>query len=182
MRFVTITGIFLIWSNIINAQTPDPWTVYNTPSEIHNMLGKYNGDFVLDITMWTDPAKEPSVYNLLAVNRMILEGRFLEIAAAGKMGDDNYKGLTTIGYNTSTKNYMLTSMTNKGTGILTLEGEGDNKSASLTGQVIDPVTKKPMKVRQKISFIDENNLLIENFDASEGQKEKKTIEYRFRRK
>ena len=68
-----------------------------------------------------------------------------------------------------------------GTGILELEGEGDNKSASLTGQTFDPVTKKPVKVRQKISFIDENNLLIENFDI-EGQKEKKTIEYRFKRK
>jgi len=145
------------------------------------MLGKYNGDFVLDISIWTDVTKEPKVYNLLAVNRMILEGRFLEIAEAGKMGDDNYKALTTIGYNTSSKNYLLTSLSNMGTGILVLSGEGDNKSANLTGETFDPVTKKPVKVRQKISFIDENNLLIENFDM-DGQKEKKTIEYRFRRK
>jgi len=181
MRFITITAFCILCCNTIIAQTPDPWTVYNTPSEIHNMLGKYNGDFVLDISIWTDVAKEPKVYNLLAVNQMILEGRFLEIAAAGKMGEENYKTLTTIGYNTSSKNYVLTSLSNKGTGILALEGAGDNKSANLTGQVFDPVTKKPVKVRQKISFIDENNLLIENFDI-DGQKEKKTIEYRFRRK
>ncbi len=142
MRLIAIVTVFFLFSTGLYAQSPDPWTVYNTPSEIHNMLGKYNGDFVLEISMWTDGAKEPKVYSLLAVNRMILEGRFLEIAQAGTMGDQNYKALTTIGYNTSSKNFLMSTLSNMGTGMLTLEGDGDLKVANVTGKVFRPCHQK----------------------------------------
>jgi hypothetical protein len=180
-----LIGIMLISVTITcRAQTQDPWIIDNTPSEIHNMLGRYNGDFVLDITMWMENEKEPKTYNIVAVNRMILEGRFLEIAQSGNIGDVVYKALTTIGYNTSSKKFYLTSLTNMGTGILYLEGGGDQNArvVNVAGEIFDPVSKKPIKVRQKISFTDDNNLLIENFDTTTGKQEKKTIEYRFKRK
>jgi len=180
--FVLAFSLFIVQPALFS-QTQDPWIIYNTPSEVHNMLGKYNGDFVLDVSMWMDTSTTPVVFNLLAVNRMILEGRFLEIAQSGNMGNEVYKGLTTIGYNTSSKEYDLITITNMGTGILTLTGKGEDlKTANLTGEIFDPVKKKPIKVRQKISFIDPNNLLIENFDTYDGKKEKKTVEYRFKRK
>ena len=184
MKGLLIAITLFTVSTACRAQTQDPWIIYNTPSEVHNMLGKYNGDFVLDISMWMGNEKEPKVFNIVAVNRMILEGRFLEIAQAGNMGDAPYKALTTIGYNTSSKKFYLTSLTNMGTGILYLEGNGDQNArvANVTGEMFDPESKKPIKVRQKLSFIDDNNLLIENFDTSTGKQEKKTVEYRFKRK
>lgn len=75
-------------------------------------------------------------------------------------------------------------MTNMGTGILSLSGRRsmDNRTADLTGQMINPLDKKPMNIRQKISFIDSDSLLIENFDQDEGGKERKSMQYEFTRK
>lgn len=178
------TLAFLLSVHAAEAQNADPWTEYMTPSATHQILGKYAGDFVLEITMWMSADQEPVKVTVNSTHKMILGDRFLEMAQTGDMMGMEYQALTIIGFNTSSKTYALTTMTNMGTGILSLLGNGstDAHIADLTGQMINPVNKKPMNIRQKISFTDSDSLLIENFDQDENGKERKSMQYKFTRK
>lgn len=165
----------------MQAQKQDPWTEYMMPSAVHEMLGNYTGNFTLEITMWMSANQEPQVVNVQSTNRMILGGRFLEMTQKGKMAGMDYHALTTIGYNNSNKHIALTTVTNLGTGILSLTGTWDEKTklGNLTGTLTNPVTKKPIQVRQAVSFSNKNTFLFENYDQEEGAKERKSIQYRF---
>jgi hypothetical protein len=166
------------------AQNQDPWMEYMTPSKAHATLATYAGDFDVTITMWMSTQGEPMKVAVESANKMVLDGRFLQFDQAGQMMGMAYRGLMTLGYNNTEKRFALTGMSNIGTGTLFLSGpwKEEGKVAILTGQMTNPVDKKAIKVRQTITFVDSNTLLIENYDQEEGGAERKSVEYRFTRK
>jgi Protein of unknown function (DUF1579) len=166
------------------AQETDPWTKYMTPNEIHQMLAEYEGDFNVEISMWMMEGTAPTLFNVSSKNQMHLGNRFLEMTQSGKMMNMEYQSVSTIGYNTISKLFSQYTITNMGTGSLYLEGLWDAKKriANLKGKMTNPMDNKPIAIRQQISFIDKNHLLIENFDTYEGGVEKKTVQYAFSRK
>jgi hypothetical protein len=184
MKRILIILITLLTTSNINAQTVDPWTKYMTPNEIHKVLGEYVGDFSMEISMWMTEGKAPEIINVNSSHKMILGNRFLEMTQQGNMMGMDYESISTFGYNTIDENISLTTLTNMGTGTLYLKGVWDakNRIAILKGQTKNPIDNKTIKVRQRITFIDKDNLLIENFDTYQGQKEKKSIQYKLTRK
>jgi hypothetical protein len=165
----------------VQAQKQDPWMEYIMPAEVHEMLKTYTGDFTMEITMWMAANQEPQVVTVQSSNKMILGGRFLEMTQTGNMMGMNYNSITTIGFNNSDKSLALTTLTNMGTGILSLTGSWDEKAkvGQLTGKLTNPVTKNPIQVRQTIGFPDNDTILIENYDQEEGTNERKSIQYKF---
>jgi Protein of unknown function (DUF1579) len=184
MKKIVLILITLIMSTNINAQEIDPWTKYMTPSDVHKILGEFVGEFNMEISMWMTEGKSPEIINVNSTHKMILGNRFLEMAQIGNMMGMDYQSVSTIGYNTINKSFSLTTLTNMGTGTLHLNGSLDEKKkiANLKGTITNPMDGKSISVRQQISFIDKDNLLIENFDTNEGQKEKKSIQYKLVRK
>ncbi|MCE7053881.1 DUF1579 domain-containing protein [Algoriphagus sp. AGSA1] len=162
------------------AQDQNAWVTYMTPSDVHSMLSNYQGEFTLEIRMTGQQGS--TIVN--ATNRMILGGRFLQIDQKGQMMGMGYEALSTIGYNTIDKTISTTTITNMGTGTLTVHGEWspEDKTASMKGTLTNPVTGEAINVRQKIAFMDKDSFVIENFDQEGNQSEKKTIEYLFTRK
>ncbi|HXS57710.1 MAG TPA: DUF1579 family protein, partial [Hanamia sp.] len=94
-----------------------------------------------------------------------------------------YNAITTAGFNNTDKKFALTTITNMGTGTLSLSGDWDHttKTANLFGQLTNPVSKEVINVRQTVSFIDGNCILIESFDQEGNKPEKKTVQYKFTR-
>lgn len=184
MKQILVLFTCFIISTTANAQKADPWTVYMTPNEIHQMFSEYVGEFNMEISMWMTEGKAPEVFKVSSSHKMILGNRFLEMTQTGDMMGMEYSSVSTIGYNTINKLVSLTTLTNMGTGTLYLKGSWNNKGkiAMLKGEMTNPLDNKIIRVRQKISFIDQNNLLIENFDTYQGQKEKKSIQYKLVRK
>jgi hypothetical protein len=86
----------------------------------------------------------------------------------------------TLGYNNTDKKMALTTITNMGTGTLTLFGEWNekSKSATLFGQLTNPVTKNSINIKQVVTFIDNHTILIESHDREEDKSEKKTVQYK----
>ncbi|MBG6233858.1 hypothetical protein IWX76_000413 [Pedobacter sp. CAN_A7] len=165
------------------AQQSDPWEEYMTPNEVHRMLSEYAGDFDMEISMWPAEGKDPMKVKVAAKNQMILGGRFLELSQTGTMMDMDYQSVTTIGFNTSGKNMDLITITNMGTGTLSLTGawNQNTKIATLSGQMISPGGGKVIRIRQILHFIDKNTLIIQNIDQADGQKARKTVEYKLTR-
>ena len=173
-----LTLIFLlIQSFTINAQEKDPWTVYMTPTSIHELFSKYEGEFQMEIEM--KGLNEPVLIS--SSHKMILGGRFLELKQKGKMMGMDYESIYTIGYNTIDNTISMTTITNMGTGTLALHGEWseNTKTATLYGKLTNPVSKQSINIRQTFEFMDDNTILIQSFDQEEDKPEKKTVEYKF---
>lgn len=184
MRTFLLILVLACIGHLGKAQKSDPWTIYMSPNKVHDLLAGYIGEFEVEIRMWMDEKKAPALIKISSVNRMLLGKRFLEMQHQGQMMGMPYQATTIIGYNTISKTLDLTTMTNMGTGTLSLKGQWDatGKTANLHGQQTNPIDGKPIHVRQQLSFINSDTFLIENFDTYLGQKEKKSIEYRLVRK
>lgn len=164
----------------MNAQENDPWSVYMTPSSVHELFKEYEGEFTMKVEM--AGMTEPMI--LSSAHQMILGGRFLELKQQGKMMGMDYESFYTIGFNTIDETISMTTITNMGTGTLALSGEWHNetKKAVLYGKLTNPVTKGIINVRQTLEFPDKDTILIESFDQEGNKPEIKTVSYRFVRK
>ncbi|HYK75826.1 MAG TPA: DUF1579 family protein, partial [Daejeonella sp.] len=173
-----LLSITLLFSTIaMQAQETDPWTKYMTPLSTHKFLSRYTGNFEMEIKMWMNEGKEPMIVKVNSKHDTILGGRFLEMKQAGNMMGMDYQSIMTLGFNNTDEKFAMTTLTNMGTGILSLHGNWDveNKVANLTGQMTNPVSKNKINVRQKITFLDDNTILIENYDQEGNSQEKKSI-------
>ena len=179
---ITALIIYLMTTSM-SATAQDPWAEYMTPSDMHTLFARYTGSFDMEISMPVGEGKEPFVTNVQSEHEMILGGRYLRMDQKGDMMGMDYHAIMTLGFNNSDRQMALTAITNMGTGTLSLFGPWDEKAqtATVTGQLTNPVTKKRITVRQTISFIDENTILIESFDTEGDRPEKKTVQYKLTR-
>ena len=86
----------------------------------------------------------------------------------------------TLGFNNTDKTMALTTITNMGTGTLSLFGTWDEqtKTGNLFGQLTNPVSKGVISVRQTVTFVDGDTILIESYNTEGETPEKKTVIYR----
>lgn len=170
-------------TTLSQAQNQDPWAEYMTPTEIHNLFSQYIGNFTMEMTVGIGSSK-PTIFMMDSSHQMLLGGRFLEMKQQGDMMGVDYQCMTTLGFNTIDRQMALTTITNMGTGTLSLFGKWDkkDKSATLYGKLTNPVTKNIINVKQIISFPDKDTILIESFDQEGDKPEVKTVQYKFIRK
>ncbi|HZH66045.1 MAG TPA: DUF1579 family protein [Flavisolibacter sp.] len=180
MRITLLLILLLFNCKTMNAQTTDPWVEYLTPSGVHSLMEQYAGNFRMEITMSMGEGKEPKIVTVKSKNNMLLGGRFLEMEQKGEMMGMDYQSIITMGFNNTNKKFALTTITNMGTGILSLVGDWDQKSktANLIGELVNPVSKQAIHVRQTVAFIDKNIILIESFDREGDRPETKTVQYK----
>jgi len=169
--------LLLIQSLNMSAQENDPWTQYMTPSDFHGLLSNYEGEFKMEMKMVG--SKDPILVN--SSHKMILGGRFLEMRQMGNMMGMDFESILTLGYNTIDHSVSMTTITNMGTGTLSLQGKWDaeTRMATLYGKLTNPVSKNTILVKQTISLLDDDTLLIESFDKEGDVPERKTVQYKF---
>ena len=159
------------------------WQAYMTPGEVHKMLAKSDGTWDEDVTTWMDPSKPPVKSKSVAVNKMIMGGRYQQSTHTGNMMGMPFEGMSTLGYDNAKKMLISTWVDNMGTGIMTMEGTWDSTShtANLKGKMVDPTTGKEIDCRETFTLIDDNHQKLEMFCTYYG-KETKTMEILFKRK
>src|SRR5215218_6852543 len=74
------------------------WEEYMTPSDIHTMIAKSNGEWNQDITMWMDPSAPPTKSTSTCTNTMILGGRYQQSVHKGSFQGMPFEGISTMGY------------------------------------------------------------------------------------
>lgn len=175
LKHLLILPILLFNFTTMSAQQVDPWVEYMTPSDVHTLFSQYTGSFTMEITM------SPTIISVNSDHSMLLGGRFLEMKQHGSMMGMDYQSIMTIGFNTTDKTVSMTTITNMGTGTLSLTGDWDvaTKTATVVGRLTNPVSKSTINVRQVITFINNDSFLIESYDQEGDNPEKKTTQYRF---
>ena len=154
-----------------------------TPSDVHKMMAKWDGEWNEEIQMWMDPNAPAQVMKASCVNTMILGGRYQQSVNIGSFNGMPFEGHSLTGWDNTRKLFVSTWVDNMGTGIMYLEGTWDaaTKSMNLKGKMTDPMSGKEIPVRQVMKIIDDNTHIMEQYDTRDG-KESKSMEIKFVRK
>ena len=156
------------------------WQAYMTPGKEHAMMAKSNGNWKEELTMWMAEGAPAEKHTSTCTNKMIMNGLYQQSVHKGNMNGMPFEGVSTMGYDNAKKKYVSTWIDNMGSGIMYTEGTYDstNKMLTMTGNVMDPLTGKPMDVRQTMTFIDDKTEMMEMYETK-GGKERKTLEIKF---
>ncbi|MDZ4846488.1 MAG: DUF1579 domain-containing protein [Chitinophagales bacterium] len=167
-----------------SAATMEAWTAYATPGPMHAMLASFDGEWTGDLTMWMEPGKPPMKTTGIAVNSMILGGRYQYSKHSMLFNGMPFEGISTLGYDNVKKKFISSWVDNMGSGIMLLEGTWDeaNKTINSSGKQVDPMTGQDMDVREVVKIIDDNTQLMQMFMKYPGGEEFQTMEIKSTRK
>ena len=151
---------------------------YRTPSKAHKMLAKDTGIWDASMTFWMPDNPEPQKAVSVAQYKMILGGLYQEGTFTGDMWGMPFEGRGLTAFDNATEEYIATWVDNFGTGVMITRGkyEEANNRIVLFGNMVDPGTKKEKKVKEVLTYIDDNNQKMEMFDVDENGKETRTME------
>ncbi|MGE5457610.1 MAG: DUF1579 domain-containing protein [Methanococcaceae archaeon] len=180
--------ILIVLSLKISAQEKDmaaqqkAWMEYMTPGPAHNWMAESAGEWKTAIKLWMDPAAPPTVSEGSCKQEMILGGRYLKSTHTSTMMGMAYEGLMLQGFDNKTKEFTSIWMDNFGTGTMVSKGKYDqnNKTLTLNGTAVDPLSDKDAAYKQTLKIIDKNKMVMEMFMVNDG-KETKTMEVEYTR-
>ena len=160
------------------------WEAYMTPGDMHKMMADEEGRWNCDMTFWMTPDSPPEKHTSGCEIKMILGGRYQHSTYSGDMGGMPFEGVGTLAYNNTTNEFTSTWIDNMGTGMMVLTGTYNNstRTTTLTGNMMDPVTKNEKKVRETYEAVDENTRKMQMFETPKGGEEYKMMEIVMTRK
>ncbi|WP_113638420.1 DUF1579 domain-containing protein [Nubsella zeaxanthinifaciens] len=168
---------------IDSATAAKAWETYMKPGNEHQMLAQSVGNWNAEITFYSPSGEIVSTNTgIKAETKMILGGRYQQSTYKGQIDGMPFEGVGTTGFDNAKKVYVSTWMDNMGTGVMYLEGTFKESTKMLTsmGSATDVVTGKAMKVRETLTFADDNIQLMDMFDTKDG-KEVKTMSIKLTR-
>jgi uncharacterized lipoprotein NlpE involved in copper resistance len=160
------------------------WQEYMTPGPMHAMMAKWDGAWDSDLTMWMEPGAPETKSKSSAENKMIMNGMYQQSTHTGEMMGMPFTGMSTVGFDNHTKEFVSTWIDNMGSGIMVMKGPWDEatKTMNLKGKMVDPGTKGETEVRETFKIIDDNTQEMEMFVMMPDGKEFKTMNIKFTRK
>ncbi|HET6994196.1 MAG TPA: DUF1579 domain-containing protein [Chitinophagaceae bacterium] len=173
------------WIPIDSAQAMNAMMAAGTLGEPHKMMAKSNGTWNAEMTMWEKTGGNPSTMKGTLVTTSILDGHYQQSTFSGDWMGMPFKGISTMGYDNVTKEYVSTWVENMSTGIMTMKGSWDNATNSLTmtGKQKNPANGLECNMREVYKIVDDNNHVMEMYgpDPQTG-KEYKMMEMKYTRK
>jgi hypothetical protein len=129
------------------------------PGKEHKLLASLEGQWNMEIKVWTSPGMEPMLMTGKAENKMILGGRFLLTTSDGGEGDMYTETHTLTGFDRRHKKYTTVGYDTWGTYYATAAGTSDESGRTITmyGEDRDPIIGKTQKYDMVLHFIDENS-------------------------
>jgi len=162
-------------------------------NENHKLLADRDGTWNYTVKMWMngDPSSKPQESKGTAVRKSMMNGRYFVEDVSGKMempGPDGkmkemmFKGMALEGYDNVKKKFVASWVDNMGTGIMTMEGNYDpaSKTLTYTGEV-EPVPGMKQNIREALKMTDKDHMFLEWYESRDG-KEVKTMEINYTRK
>jgi len=159
-------------------------------NENHKMLADTAGTWNYSVKMWMDgnSSAKPQESKGTATRKMIMNGRFLVgdytgimkmPGPDGKMKDVTFKGMGLEAYDNVKKKFVATWMDNMGTGIMTMEGDYDPATKSITSTGEEEVMPgMKTQIRSVTKFPDKDHMTLEWYE-NHGGAEKKTMEINY---
>lgn len=167
-----------------NEEEMAKWKAYMEPAEMHKMMASWDGTWIEETTLWMGEGVQGQESKGTCVNKMLLGGRYQQSAHKGSVMNMPFEGISTMGYDNAKKIFVSSWVDNMGTGIMYTEGPYDaaNKTITLKGKVVDPVTGKEKEVTEIMKIVDDNHQSLEMYEPSATGKQFKSMAIKFTRK
>ena len=153
---------------------------YGTPGKEHELLKRYVGEWVVDVTVWPKPGAPAQMSKGTMKNQLIFDGRYVKCDFEGTMGGMTFKGLEVIGYDLFKKMYTTFWIDSWSTAFVVTTGTLDMAGKVLTemGEFPDAMTdgKTMQKFRNVTTFVSEGKYTFEMFMTMPDGKEAKSME------
>jgi hypothetical protein len=155
-----------------------------TPGQQHKLLAKADGKWTAETTMWMSPGARPIKSKSIAINKMILGGRYQKTTFKGNFMGMPYEGTSTTGYDNIKKVFFTSWMDNMSTMLMNMDGTWDDATRTINfrGKMICPGNGKECEMRERYQMVDDNHHVMEMYgpDMQTG-KEYKNMEIKFTR-
>jgi Protein of unknown function (DUF1579) len=174
------------WVPVDSATMMAKMMEYGTPGPMHAMMASWDGTWNGETTMWDYEGAAPGKSTSVAVNKMIMGGKYQSTKHSGSMMGMPFEGMSIMGFDNATKKFTSTWVDTWSTGIMNMSGTWDEatKSLSLTGKSPDICRPgKECTLREVFKVIDANTQHMEMYgpDPKTG-KEFKMMEIKMTRK
>ena len=156
-----------------------------TPGEQHKRMAAMAGNWTYTMKMWMAPGQPPAEATGTMEASTILGGRYLQSTYKGMVMGAPFEGHGLDGYDNVKQEFFSTWVDNMSTGVMVSTGkcnDPDCKVMTMSSEMPDPTTGKPMKVREVSTHIDKDNMKFEMFMSPGGQGEFKNMELNLKRK
>lgn len=161
----------------VQGQPPSP-----KPTKEHALLKKNEGTWDATIKDLSDPSK-PKVTKGVEVNKMTCGGLWLLSEFTGKMGDETFTGVGTMGYDPDKKKFVGTWVDSMQTYVGLTEGtlSDDGKTMTSWMEGKDP-SGNPMKLKMVTKYKSDNEHTFTMILPLPGGKEMPMMEIEYKRK
>ena len=135
------------------------------PGAPHKFLERLAGRWSAKVKLWSGPG-DPVEARGVALNEMILGGRFLRMEYKGEMMGETFVSLSLDGYDNTTKKYTGVWIDSMGTTMYTYEGECADPCMTRTmhTEYVDPATGKTVKGRTVTRLLAPNEFDYESWE------------------
>lgn len=150
----------------------DAWMKAAIPGDMHKMLSPFVGSWDVEVKMWEKPGGEPMKSAGKASNSWVLDGRWVEQRFEGQFMGMPMKGIGYTGYDNIKKAFVSTWMDTVSTSVMMTTGtaDQDGKTMTFTGSMDDPLSGKPMALKEVVRIIDADHHAMEMWNpAPDGQ-------------
>ncbi len=161
------------------------WASLNAPSERHEMLGYFAGEWETSVKMWFAPGQEPMMTGGTASAEMMMGGRFLRMTYDTDMMGMSLKGEGFIGFDNVAGKYQSMWMDTGTTAMRYLEGHSnrDGSEIALYGKMDEP----QLGVRERLvsyvfRLIDADTYEMDVNDLLIGPEDNTAVKITFSRK
>jgi len=159
------------------------WQAYATPTDMHKMMASWNGTWNGKVLQWHKAGMEPVTSNATSVNKMVMGGRYQLGNFSGQMMGMPFEGMSIMAYDNARKVFISTWIDNMGTGLMTMEGNWDDATRTMTmsGKMVDPGRGdgREISARQIYRIVDDRNHVMEMYGPGDDGKEFKWMEITF---
>ena len=123
------------------------------------------GNWKTESKFWMDPSQPPMTTLGKATSQLIMGGRFLQSEFTGDFMGMPFQGLGIDGYDRVQEKFVSVWMDNMGTMIMKMEGSLDDsgKILTMTSEYIDPMTRKPSKMKTVTTIVSDTEHKFEYF-------------------
>ncbi|MGA7992542.1 MAG: DUF1579 domain-containing protein [Thermoanaerobaculia bacterium] len=160
------------------------WMAQATAGPAHKAMEAAVGSWDVKTKAWMAPGAPPSESAGTSENKMILGGRFLEQRYEGTMMGQPFSGIGVTGYDNYKKKVVATWIDSMSTAIMVMHGSWDKSRKVLTsyGTMDDVVSKKPMKMKSKVTIVDADHHTYESWHTGSDGKWSQDLEIHYTRK
>ncbi|MGQ0738341.1 MAG: DUF1579 domain-containing protein [Bacteroidota bacterium] len=173
------------WKVVDSATAMKAWMDYATPGDVHKMISGSDGAWNAEVTNWMAEGAPPTTTMATANNKMIMDGRYQVTEFSGEMMGMPFNGMGILSYDNYKKTFTNVWIDNMGTGIMSMEGQWDDatKSMTLTGKYTNPANGMECEMKEVFTMTDNDNQKMEMWgpDQTTG-KQYKTMEIKFTRR